>query len=124
MTDRFDQGMATRRQVLGDSHVDRAVARTTDLDRDFQRLITEAAWGHVWSSAALTARERSLVTLALLAGLGNLEEFELHLNATRNTGATPEDVAQVLMHVAIYAGVPRANSAFKLAKALLPEEPK
>lgn len=122
MTDRYEQGMATRRRVLGDAHVDRAQARTTDLDRDFQRLITEAAWGHVWSSDALTPRERSLITLALLAGLGNLEEFELHLAATRNTGASPQDVAAALMHVAIYAGVPRANSAFKLAKAALGSE--
>jgi 4-carboxymuconolactone decarboxylase len=121
MTDRHAQGMATRRKVLGDAHVDRAQARQTELDAPFQRLITEAAWGHVWSSDALTHRERSMITLALLAGLGNLEEFELHLRATANTGASAQDVAQVLQHVAIYAGVPRANAAMKLAKAILAE---
>jgi 4-carboxymuconolactone decarboxylase len=121
MTDRHEQGMATRRRVLGDAHVDRAQSRQTELDAPFQRLITEAAWGHVWSSDALTHRERSMITLALLAGLGNLEEFELHLRATVNTGASAQDVAQVLQHVAIYAGVPRANAAMKLAKAILAE---
>jgi 4-carboxymuconolactone decarboxylase len=121
MTDRYTQGEATRRQVLGDAHVNRSQANATPLDAPFQHLITEAAWGHVWSSDALTRRERSMVTLALLAGLGNWEEFELHLRATANTGATPQDIAQVLQHVAIYAGVPRANSAMKIAKAMLAE---
>lgn len=121
MTDRYEQGMRTRRRVLGDAHVDRSLARATELDAPFQRLITEAAWGHVWSSDALSLRERSMITLALLAGLGNHEEFELHLRATVRTGATAQDVAQVLQHVAIYAGVPRANSAMKIAKAVLAE---
>lgn len=121
MTDRYEQGLKTRRRVLGDAHVDRSLARATELDAPFQRLITEAAWGHAWSSEALTLRERSMITLALLAGLGNLEEFELHLRATRRTGASPRDVAEVLQHVAIYAGVPRANSAMKIAKAVLAE---
>lgn len=119
MTDRYEQGQKTRRRVLGDAHVDRSQSRATPMEQPFLKLITEAAWGHVWSSDALTLRERSLITLALLAGLGNMEEFELHLHATRNTGATTEDVTQVLQHVAIYAGVPRANSALKLAKAIL-----
>lgn len=121
MSDRYEDGMRTRRRVLGDAHVDRSLATATELDAPFQRLITEAAWGHVWSSDALTLRERSMITLALLAGLGNLEEFELHLRATLRTGASAQDVAQVLQHVAIYAGVPRANSAMKLAKAILAE---
>lgn len=121
MTDRYEQGMRTRRRVLGDAHVDRSLARATELDAPFQRLITEAAWGHVWSSDALSLRERSMITLALLAGLGNHEEFELHLRATVRTGASAADVAQVLQHVAIYAGVPRANSAMKIAKAVLAE---
>lgn len=121
MTDRYEQGMRTRRRVLGDAHVDRSLARATELDAPFQRLITEAAWGHVWSSDALSLRERSMITLALLAGLGNHEEFELHLRATVRTGATAQDVAQVLQHVAIYAGVPRANSAMRIAKAVLAE---
>lgn len=121
MTDRYEQGMRTRRRVLGDAHVDRSLARATELDAPFQRLITEAAWGHVWSSDALSLRERSMITLALLAGLGNHEEFELHLRATIRTGASAQDVAQVLQHVAIYAGVPRANSAMRIAKAVLAE---
>jgi 4-carboxymuconolactone decarboxylase len=121
MTDRFDEGQRTRRQVLGDAYVDRALGAAAPLEAPLQRLITEAAWGHVWSSDALSRRERSMITLALLAGLGNLEEFELHLRATVRTGATPEDVAQVIQHVAIYAGVPRANSAMKLARRVLAE---
>ena len=121
MSDRYEQGMATRRKVLGDAYVDRAEANRTELDAPFQRLITEAAWGHVWSSDTLSPRERSLITLALLAGLGNWDEFELHLRATANTGASAEEVAAMLQHVAIYAGVPRANTAMKLAKCILAE---
>lgn len=121
MTDRYEQGTATRRKVLGDAHVDRSQANQTELDAPFQRLITEAAWGHVWSTDTLSHRERSLITLALLAGLGNWEEFELHLRATANTGASAAEVAAMLQHVAIYAGVPRANSAMKLAKRILAE---
>jgi len=117
MTERFDQGMKVRRQVLGNAHVDRASAQATVFDAPFQSLITEAAWGTVWASDALTRRERSLVTLALLAGLGNDEEFALHVRATANTGATPDEVREALMHVALYAGVPRANHALKIAKA-------
>ena len=121
MSDRYEQGMATRRKVLGDAYVDRAQANRTELDAPFQRLITEAAWGHVWSSDTLSLRERSLITLAVLAGLGNWDEFELHLRATANTGASAEEVAAMLQHVAIYAGVPRANTAMKLAKRILAE---
>ena len=105
-TARFEQGMKTRRSILGDKHVDAATARISDLDRDFQAFITETAWGTVWTNPDLTPRERSLVTLAILAALGREEEFAMHVRATANTGATQEDLAQVLMHVAIYAGVP------------------
>ncbi|MBF9059853.1 4-carboxymuconolactone decarboxylase [Rhodobacterales bacterium HKCCSP123] len=121
MTDRHAKGMEVRRAVLGDAHVDRAEATATALDAPFQRLITEAAWGTVWASDGLTRRERSMVTLALLAGLGNHEELELHLRATARTGATPEDVMEVFQHVAIYAGVPRANSAIRIAKRIFAE---
>ena len=114
-------GMRTRRRVLGESHVDRATAGITDLDRDFQRFITEGAWGGVWSRPHFDHRTRSIVTLALLAGLGHEEEFKLHLRATKNTGATAEDIAELLMHVAVYAGVPAANSAMRLAKQVLAE---
>jgi 4-carboxymuconolactone decarboxylase len=113
--------MATRRKVLGDAHVDRAEAGKTALDADFQAFITETAWGSVWSRPGLTPRERSLVTLALLAGLGNFEELKLHTRATANTGASPEDIAEAMLHVAVYAGVPRANHAFKVIKETLRE---
>ncbi|ARO15287.1 4-carboxymuconolactone decarboxylase [Ketogulonicigenium robustum] len=121
MTDRYAQGTATRRRILGDRHVDRAQAHSTPFDTPFQTLITEAAWGNVWSRDTIPARERSMMTIALLAGLGNYEELALHLRATINTGATPSDVREALLHVAVYAGVPRANHAFKLAKDVFAE---
>ena len=120
-TKRFDEGTKVRREVLGDAHVDRARSAESDFDAPFQTLITEGAWGTVWASDALTRRERSLVTLALLAGLGNLEEFALHVRATARTGASAADVREALMHVAVYAGVPRANSALKVAKGVYAE---
>ena len=121
MSDRWDRGMQVRREVLGDAHVDRAEANKAALDRPFQTLITEGAWGTVWASDALTRRERSMLTLALLAGLGNGEELELHIRAAARTGASAEDIMEVFQHVAIYAGVPRANSAIRLAKAVFAE---
>ena len=116
MTDRHAQGMQTRRAVLGDSHVDRAEAAKSELDGPFQDLITEAAWGTVWASDAITKRERSMLTLALLAATGNFEEIPMHIRATARTGASKRDVMEAFQHVAIYAGVPRANYAIKLAK--------
>ena len=115
-SDRFKVGMATRRVVLGGAHVDRATAAMTEFDEPFQTFITEGAWGSVWSRPQLTRRERSLVTIALLAALGHDEEVALHTRATANTGATPEDVREALLHVAVYAGVPAANHAFKILK--------
>ncbi|PDT49594.1 4-carboxymuconolactone decarboxylase [Sinorhizobium fredii] len=120
-SDRYRQGMATRRAVLGDKHVDRAESNTTEFDQPFQELITEAAWGHVWSRPALTKRERSIVTIALLAALGQDEEVAMHVRATANTGATREDIREALLHVAIYAGVPAANHAIKIAKQVFCE---
>jgi 4-carboxymuconolactone decarboxylase len=114
-------GMSTRRATLGDSYVDRAQANKTPFDENFQRYITENAWGEVWSHPGLPKRERSLITLAILAALGHHEEFALHLRATRNTGATVEDVKQMLMHVAVYGGVPAANNAFRIAKQVYAE---
>jgi len=108
--------MKTRRGVLGDAHVDKAEARKTAFDADFQALIAESAWGSVWSRPGITHRERSMITLALLAALGHHEEFVLHLRATANTGASEDDIREVLLHVAIYAGVPAANTAFRIAK--------
>ena len=115
-TDRHDRGMQVRREVLGDAHVDRAEAGKTDLDTPFQSLITESAWGTVWASDAITRRERSMLTLALLAATGNFDEIPMHIRATARTGASKSDVMEVFQHVAIYAGVPRANHALKLAK--------
>lgn len=113
---RWTTGMATRRSVLGEAYVDAACARTTPFDEGFQTFITEGAWGSVWSRPGLTKRERSLLTIALLAALGHDEEVAMHVRATSNTGASPQDVAEALMHVAVYAGVPAANQAFKIAK--------
>lgn len=116
MSSRYDQGMKTRRAVLGDAHVDRAEAAKTDLDAAFQALITEGAWGTVWASDAISQRERSMLTLALLAALGNIDEIPMHIRATARTGATKQDVMEAFQHVAIYAGVPRANRAIQIAK--------
>lgn len=114
--DLFELGTTTRRAVLGDAHVDAATARTTAFDVDFQEFITRGAWGSVWSRPGLTRRERSIVTLALLAALGHDEELAMHVRATVNTGATADDIKEALLHVAVYAGVPAANKAFKVAK--------
>jgi 4-carboxymuconolactone decarboxylase len=116
LSERFDAGMKVRRRVLGDAHVDRAEANKTALDADFQTFITEGAWGSVWARPQFSLRERSIVTLALLAALGNHEEVAMHVRATANTGATPEDVREAMLHVAVYAGVPRANHALKIIK--------
>lgn len=118
---RYEQGMRVRRAVLGDAHVERAQARTTEFDADFQRFITEVAWGTLWARPELGRRERSMVTLAILAALGRSEELALHVRATQQTGVTPEEIAEVLLHVAVYAGVPAANSAVAAAKRVLAE---
>lgn len=116
--DRYEAGMRARRRVLGDAHVDAATAAATDLDRDFQRWITETAWGGVWSRDELDDRTRSLVTIAILAALGR-EELDLHLRATENTGVSPEEVAEVMLHVGVYAGVPAANHGMARVKDVL-----
>ena len=117
-SERYRAGMATRRAVLGDAHVDRASAAATAFDQPFQELITESAWGTVWSRPGWTKRERSMVTIALLAALGHDEEVAMHVRATANTGASREDIAEALLHVAIYAGVPAANRAIRIAKGV------
>lgn len=119
--DRFTRGMATRRSVLGERYVDAAVANTDPFTADFQELITESAWGNVWSRDTISKRERSMLTIALLAALGHHDEVAMHVRATRNTGASMDDIKEALMHVAIYAGVPAANHAFKIAKAVYAE---
>jgi 4-carboxymuconolactone decarboxylase len=116
MSDRFEKGMSTRRSVLGDAHVDRAEENKSAFDEPFQTMITEGAWGTLWADDAITKRDRSMLTLALLAATGNFEEIPMHVRATANTGATPQEVLQAFMHVAVYAGVPKANHAIKLAK--------
>ncbi|MGR3342123.1 MAG: 4-carboxymuconolactone decarboxylase [Paracoccaceae bacterium] len=121
MSERYDRGMATRRKVLGDAHVNRAEAAKTAHDKAFQTLITEAAWGTVWASDAISLRERSMLTLALLAACGNFEEIPMHVRATANTGASQSDIMEAFQHVAIYAGVPRAHHAIKIAKEIFAE---
>jgi 4-carboxymuconolactone decarboxylase len=117
MSERFELGMRTRREVLGDEHVDRAAKNTTPFDADFQRGITETVWADLWSDPRLDRRTRSLVTIAILAALRS-EELEVHLRASLNTGVADAELAEVLRHVAVYAGVPAANSAFAKAKAI------
>jgi 4-carboxymuconolactone decarboxylase len=119
---RHETGLKVRREVLGEAHVDRAEAAKTSFDAPFQQLINEGAWGSVWARPNWTLRERSIVILALLAALGHHDELAMHVRATRNTGATPEDVSEAMLHVAIYAGVPAANHAVKIAKTILGEE--
>ncbi len=116
IVDYYEAGMAVRRQVLGDAHVDRAGAAITDFDRAFQHFITRTAWGSVWASPALDRRTRSLLTLAMMAALGHHEEFKLHIRASRNTGTSAADIAEMLIQVGVYAGIPAANSAVRVAK--------
>ena len=115
------EGERTRRSVLGDAHVDAAIARTSEFDAPFQDLITASAWERVWSRPEWSHRERSMVTIALLAALGHEEELALHIRATARTGASEADIREALLHVAIYAGVPAANSAIRIAKRTLAE---
>ncbi len=115
------RGMDIRRHVLGNEHVDRAIRQTTSFDEAFQEFITEGAWEKVWARPGLTLRERSLVTVALLAALGHDKELAMHVRACLNTGATRDDLIEVLLHVAVYAGVPAANRAIAIAKQTLQE---
>ncbi len=119
--DKFQQGMKTRRAVLGDAHVDQAEANKTAFDADFQQMITEYAWGTAWQGTALDLSTRHLITIAMLAALGKEHELALHLRATKNTGVTQEQLRDVLLQVAIYAGVPAANTAVGLAKRIFAE---
>jgi 4-carboxymuconolactone decarboxylase len=118
MDSRYETGMKIRTEVLGAEHVARAKAQQTDLDADFQRFITETAWGAVWARPNLDRRTRSLVTIAILAALGR-DELALHLRASRNIGVDPKEIIEVLFQVAIYAGIPVANTAFATAKTHL-----
>jgi 4-carboxymuconolactone decarboxylase len=119
--EKYEKGIKIRRKILGDKYVDKAEKQKTDFDRDFQEYIVNNAWGEVWSRPGLTPRERSLITIALMTALGHDEELAMHLRATQNTGATKEDIKEVLLHTAVYAGVPAVNHAFKIAKEILAE---
>ena len=116
MAELYEKGLAVRTRILGRAHVERARQNATPLDEDFQTFITQYAWGGIWTRPGLDHRTRSLLTIAMLAALGHHEELKLHIRATRNTGATRDEVKEVLMQVAVYAGVPNANTAFRLAR--------
>lgn len=118
----FQRGLAVRRAVLGNAHVDRALEGASDFDRDFQSYITRAAWGEIWARPGLPRHTRHLLTIAMLAALDRQEELGMHLRATVNTGVTQAEVREVLMQVAVYAGVPAANSAIKTAKRVLSDD--
>lgn len=121
MTDPYTAGMAVRREVLGDAHVDRASAAATDFSADFQEFITRYAWGSVWTREGLERKTRSCLTIAMLAALGHHNELALHVRAGLRVGLTPEDIREVLMQVAVYAGVPAANTAFAVAQRTIDE---
>ncbi len=119
--DRYEKGMKMRKSVLGADHVARAEASKTEFDSDYQRFITEMAWGSIWSRPGLEKKTRHLLTLAMLAALGKQDELAMHIRATRNTGVSQEELREVLLHVSVYAGVPAANSAFAIAKRVYQE---
>ncbi len=118
---KYQVGLAIRREVLGKAHVDHAEANQTPFDADFQRFITETAWGDIWARPGLDRKTRHLLTIALLAALGKENELAMHIRATRNTGVTPEEIKEAFMQVAVYAGVPAANTAFAIAKKVFAE---
>jgi len=117
--DRYERGMATRREVLGDAHVDRAVANTTEFTAPFQQLLTGFAWGGVWSRPGLDRRTRSCVTLAVLTALHCHDELAMHVRAAVHNGLTAAEISEVLLHTAVYAGIPAANTAYRIAQQTL-----
>jgi len=119
--ERKEVGMRVRREVLGDAHVDRAVANTTEFTADFQDFITRYAWGELWARPGLSRPQRSMVTVALLAALGRHEELPMHIRAAIRNGMTTAEISEVLLHVAVYAGVPAANRAFVIADKTIKE---
>jgi 4-carboxymuconolactone decarboxylase len=120
--DTYDAGMKVRREVLGDAHVDRAIENTTDFTAPFQDFITRYAWGTVWTRDGLDRRTRSCITLAVLAALGRENEIAMHVRAARAHGLSHEEISEVLLHTAVYAGVPAANAAYAIAQRVLAEE--
>ena len=117
--ERYDQGMRVRREVLSDAHVDRAIAGTTPSTADFQDLITRYAWGEIWTRPGLDRRSRSIAVLSSMIALGHEEEFEMHVHAALRNGLAPDEIIEVILQSAIYAGVPAANTAFRLARPIL-----
>ncbi|HWR17683.1 MAG TPA: 4-carboxymuconolactone decarboxylase [Terriglobales bacterium] len=117
--DTYSRGMHVRRAVLGDAHVDRATAQATELDRDFQEFLTKYAWGEIWSREGLPTSTRRLLTLAMLVSLNREEEFRMHVRAALDAGVTTEEIKEVLLHTAIYCGLPAANAAFKAAREII-----
>ncbi len=117
-TERYDRGMVVRRAVLGDAHVDRTLAKRNDFNTDFQDLITRYAWGEIWSRPELSRHTRSLLTVAMMVALNRSEELRLHLRGAFNNGVTQDEIKEVLLHCAIYAGVPAANSAYHMAEEI------
>jgi 4-carboxymuconolactone decarboxylase len=122
MSDAYERGIGTRREVLGDEHVDEAIARTTGFTEDFQDLITRYAWGEIWSRDGLDRRTRSCITLTALVALGREEELAMHVRAALRIGLTPDEIKEVLLHSAVYCGVPAANGAFAVAQRVLDEQ--
>jgi 4-carboxymuconolactone decarboxylase len=122
MSDAYEAGMRVRREVLGDEHVNRAEARKTDLTRDFQALITQYAWGAIWTRPGLDRRMRSVVTLTALIAQGHWNELPMHVRAARRNGLSPEEISEVILQTAVYCGVPAANHAFAIAQDVLEEE--
>ena len=123
MSDSYERGMEVRRAVLGDEHVDRAIARTTDFTADFQDLITRYAWGEIWTRPGLDRKIRSCITLTALVAGGHTHELAMHIRAAVRNGLTPDEIKEVLLQTAVYCGVPAANSAFAVAQEVLAEEP-
>jgi 4-carboxymuconolactone decarboxylase len=119
MADRYDEGMKIRREVLGDEHVDRAVERTSEFTAEFQDLITRYAWGEIWARPGLDRKTRSCMTLVALVAAGRTEELELHVRAALRNGVTPDEIKEVLLHCAVYCGVPAANTAFSIAQRVI-----
>ena len=118
----YDEGMRVRREVLGDEHVDRAVAAATPFTEDFQELITRYAWGEIWARPGLDRRTRSCITLTALVALNRPEELAMHVRAALRNGLTPDEIKEVLLHTAVYCGVPAANAAFAIAQRVLDGE--
>ncbi|MBP2703979.1 4-carboxymuconolactone decarboxylase [Microbispora sp. RL4-1S] len=121
MDDRYGEGLRVRREVLGDDHVDRALAGTTEFTADFQDLITRYAWGEIWTRPGLDRRTRSCVTLTALVARGHLEELAMHVRAALRNGLTPDEIKEVLLQTAVYCGVPAANAAFAVAQRVMAE---